>query len=108
MNVNANLDLILRRYQELGARLSAGVSGAEYAKASKELSDLEPLAASIQTLRLKESEHAGLVAMVNDPDLDSEMKEMAEEELKDAEAEVIFTSVGRKKLLLRMAPIKRA
>ena len=25
----------------------------------------------------------------------------------DAEAEVIFTSVGRKKLLLRMAPIKR-
>ena len=88
MNVNANLDLILRRYQELGARLSAGVSGAEYAKASKELSDLEPLAASIQTLRLKESEHAGLVAMVNDPDLDSEMKEMAEEELKDAEAEV--------------------
>ncbi len=26
----------------------------------------------------------------------------------DAEAEVIFTSVGRKKLLLRMAPIKRA
>jgi DNA helicase-2/ATP-dependent DNA helicase PcrA len=26
----------------------------------------------------------------------------------DAEAEVIFSSVGRKKLLLRMAPIKRA
>ena len=26
----------------------------------------------------------------------------------DAEAEVIFTSVGRKKLLLRMAPVKRA
>ena len=25
----------------------------------------------------------------------------------DAEAEVIFTSVGRKKLLLRMAPVKR-
>jgi peptide chain release factor 1 len=88
MTVNANLDLILRRYQELGARLGEGVSGADYAKTSKEFSELEPLAASIQTLRAKEKERADLAAMLADPGIDAEMREMALAELSSAEAEV--------------------
>jgi len=88
MNVNANLDVILRRYEELGARLSQGVAGSEYAQASKELSDLEPLAASIKTLRAKEKERADLGAMLADPALDADMREMAKAELETASAEV--------------------
>ena len=87
MTVNANLDLILRRYEELGSRLSAGVAGAEYAKLSRELAELEPIAAAIRTLRAKERESAELDAMLADPSLDAEMRDMAEAELRDAVAE---------------------
>ncbi len=87
VNVNANLDLILRRYEELGARLSGGVSGADYAQASREFSELEPLAASIRTLRAKERERADLAAMLAEPALDAEMRAMAEAEIASAEAE---------------------
>jgi peptide chain release factor 1 len=88
MNVNANLDLILRRHEELGARLSQGVAGSEYAQASREFSDLEPLAASIRTLRAKEKERSDLSAMLAEPSIDSDMRAMAEAELRNAEAEV--------------------
>ncbi len=87
MTVNANLDLILRRYEELGSRLSAGVAGAEYAKLSRELAEIEPIAAAIRTLRAKERESAELDAMLADPSLDAEMRDMAEAELKDAVGE---------------------
>ena len=89
MTVNANLDLILRRYEELGARLSEGVSGADYAQTSREYADLEPIAASIRTLRAKEKERADLDAMLRDPALDAEMKEMAEADLAAADEEIV-------------------
>jgi peptide chain release factor 1 len=92
MTVNANLDLILRRYEELGSRLSAGVAGAEYAKLSRELAELEPIAAAIRTLRAKERERAELDAMLADPSLDAEMRDMAEAELRDAVAEAEKTA----------------
>jgi peptide chain release factor 1 len=88
MTVNANLDLILRRFEELGARLGAGVSGAEYAKLSREFADLKPLSQSIKSLREKERERADLAAMLADPALDPEMREMAEAELDEADAAV--------------------
>jgi peptide chain release factor 1 len=87
MTVNANLDLILRRHEELGARLSQGVAGADYAQVSRELAELEPIAAAIRTLRAKEKERADLAAMLADPALDAEMRAMAGAELADAEAD---------------------
>ena len=87
MNVNANLDTILRRHDELGARLSQGVAGAEYAQVSRELAELEPIASAIRNLRAKEKERADLVAMLADPALDAEMRAMAEAELAEAEAD---------------------
>ena len=42
--------------------MSAGVAGAEYAKLSRELAELEPIAAAIRTLRAKERERAELDA----------------------------------------------
>jgi peptide chain release factor 1 len=84
---NDNLDLILRRHRETGARLSEGVSGAEYAALSRELSDLEPIVAAIGAYRAKEKERADLAAMLEDPGLDPEMRAMASAEFAAAETQ---------------------
>ncbi len=84
---NDNLDLILRRHREIGARLTEGASGAEYSTLSREFNDLEPVVSAIDAWRAKEKERADLAAMLEDPDLDAEMRGMASSELAAAEAE---------------------
>ena len=85
MAANENFDLILRRYQEIGARLTEGVAGAEYSALSRELADLEPVVSAIQAFRDKERERADLAALLADPVLDAEMRTMAADELAAAE-----------------------
>jgi len=87
MSVDANLDLILRRYEELGARLSEG-AGADFGALSREYSELEPFANSIRALRAKQKERADLSAMLADPALDAEMRQMAEAEIETADNEL--------------------
>src|SRR5271169_6427876 len=48
MAANDNLDLILRRHQEIAARLAEGVAGAQYSALSREFSELEPVVAAIK------------------------------------------------------------
>ena len=86
MAANENFDLILRRYQEIGARLTEGVAGAEYSALSRELADLEPVVSAIQAFRDKERERADLAALRAVPVLDAEMRTMAADELAAAEA----------------------
>jgi peptide chain release factor 1 len=81
MAANDNLDLILRRHEEIGARLTEGVGGAEYSALSRELSDLEPVVAAIKAFRAKENERTDLEAMLKDPGIDPEMRAMASAEL---------------------------
>jgi len=85
MAANENLDLILRRHREIGARLTEGVSGGEYSALSRELNDLEPVVSAIGAYRAKEKERADLAAMLQDPDLDAEMRAMASAEFAAAE-----------------------
>ena len=85
MPANGTFDLILRRYEEIGARLTEGVAGAEYSALSRELSDLEPVVTAIRTFRDKEKERADLTALLADPALDPEMRVMAADELAAAE-----------------------
>ena len=87
MAANDNLDLILRRYEEIGARLTEGVAGAEYSSLSRELADLEPVVAAIKAFRAKEKERDDLKTLLEDPALDPEMRGMANAELAAAEAE---------------------
>ena len=87
MAANDNLDLILRRYEEIGARLTEGVAGAEYSSLSRELADLEPVVAAIKAFRAKEKERDDLETLLEDPALDPEMRAMANAELAEAEAE---------------------
>src|SRR5271165_1079205 len=87
MAANDNFDLILRRYEEVGARLTEGVAGAEYSALSRELSELEPVVGAIRAFRDKERERADLAALLADPGLDAEMRAMATEELAAAQSQ---------------------
>jgi peptide chain release factor 1 len=87
MPANDNLDLILRRHQEISARLSEGASGSQYSALSRELNELDPVVAAIVAFQSKEKERADLAAMLREPNLDPEMRAMADAELAAVEAE---------------------
>jgi len=83
-----NFDIILRRHEEIAARLAEGVGGGEYSKLSREFAELEPVVEAIKAWRAKAKERADLSAMFADPDLDPEMRAMAASELERASADV--------------------
>jgi peptide chain release factor 1 len=87
MAANDNLDLILRRHQEISARLAEGASGAQYSALSRELNELEPVVEAIQAFQAKEKERADLAALLREPELDPDMRAMAEAELAAVEGE---------------------
>ncbi|PNG24621.1 peptide chain release factor 1 [Methylocella silvestris] len=78
------LDLILRRYEEVSARLNEAVEPALYVQLSREFAGLEEVAAAIRDYRAQTQEVEGLAAMLADPATDSDMRSLAEEELRDA------------------------
>jgi peptide chain release factor 1 len=82
------LDLILRRHEEIEARLSDGVAGAEFASLSRERSDISPVVDAIRDWRAARDELAGVEAMLADKAIDAEMRELAEEEKTAAEARI--------------------
>jgi peptide chain release factor 1 len=77
MNLALKLDRIAARADELRALLSEGVSGEAYVRASKELSEIEPVVARIGELREAEQARQDASTMLEDP----EMRELAEAEL---------------------------
>lgn len=78
-NLDSKLDQIVGRADELRAMLSEGISGESFAKASKELSDLEPVVERIDQLRAAEKARAEAEALLADP----ELRGLAEAELYD-------------------------
>jgi len=79
MSLSSKLDRIVARADELRALLSDAIGGDAYVKASKELSELEPVVARIDELREAERRADEARALLGDP----EMKELAEPELYD-------------------------
>ena len=79
MSFEHKLDQILSRAEELRFMLSGTLGGEAFVKASKELSELEPIEARIQELRNVEKAKSDAEAMLADP----EMKALAEAELED-------------------------
>jgi peptide chain release factor 1 len=78
------LDVILRRYQEIGARLAEGATGSEFVALSRERADLDELVQAIDVYRTQVTEREGVEALLAEPALDAEMRRFAEEELADA------------------------
>src|SRR6266536_4847095 len=80
--LESRFDQLLRRHAELGAALSlAGLSGAEFAKLSKEYSELSPIIEGIEDLRRTTDELVAASEMAQAGD-DPEMKALAEEEVR--------------------------
>jgi peptide chain release factor 1 len=74
------LDQLVRRHAELNAAMAgSGVSGAEFAKLSKEYSELSPIVDGIGALRHAQSDMEAATEMADGDD--PEMKALAEEEL---------------------------
>jgi len=80
------LEMLVRRHDELRDMLGAGrVGGSDFAKFSKEYSDLTPLVETIQAYQNAQKSVHDLKHMAADPACDPEMKAMALEEMHDVE-----------------------
>ena len=82
MSLEENLDRVLARHQELQDLMASAEppSPEEFARLSKEFSDLTPVVEAIGELRRAKDETADLASLIVEPETDAEMKEMAEEE----------------------------
>ena len=76
-NLDSKLDQIVGRAAELRSMLSEGIGGDGFARASKELSELEPVVERIEELRAAERSKDEAEALLADP----EMRALAEAEL---------------------------
>jgi peptide chain release factor 1 len=94
MSLADKLDRILLRADELRDRLSSGVVGEEFVRASRELSEIEPVVTLISELRQTERGVTEAEAMLADP----EMREMAE-----AESEALRTRIPQLESEIRLA-----
>src|SRR5437870_741492 len=80
-SLEGHLEQLLRRYAELRDALAGGgVGGAEFAKLSKEFSELTPIVDGIDALRRARGELSSLVDMIENSE-DPDLKALAEEEL---------------------------
>ena len=79
------LDLILRRHDEISSRLIENPDAATFVALSRELAGLESVTAAIREYRKQALEISGLDAMIDDPAIDGEMREMAEDERRAGE-----------------------
>ena len=83
------IDQLIDRFQAMEARMAeaADLSGDDFARLSKEYADLTPIVEAGKTIQQMRTDMGDLAEMIADPDGDSEMKALAEEEfreLKDA------------------------
>ncbi len=82
MSLDEKLERVVSRHAELQDALASqdGIDGQEFAKLSKEFSDLSTIVAAIERLRSAESEAADLAELMAEADADAEVRELAEEE----------------------------
>ena len=81
MNFEQKLETILSRHEELTALLAEGASGDEFVKLSKELSSLDDIVKVGNEYKKCRSDLMDTEVLLSDDSLDSEMREMATEEL---------------------------
>src|SRR5437667_3661679 len=80
-SLEGHLEQLVRRYAELRDVLAdGGIGGAEFAKLSKEFSELTPIVDGIDALRRARGELSSLVDMIENSE-DPDLKALAEEEL---------------------------
>ncbi len=89
MSFSPKLDGLIKKHQDLGEKmLDPSKLGNDYAKISKEYSDLGPIVDNIIQFKKAQQELADLNQSLKDPTLDKEMKDMMEEEQYDLEKKI--------------------
>ncbi len=88
MSFYENLDKIIARHKELANKLASGISGEDYVKYSKEYSDLDSIIAKINAYKKALADLKGAKELLSDSSLDSETKEMAQEEVTSLNLEI--------------------
>ncbi len=78
------LEAILARHAAASDAFNAGPEPSQYARIAREVAELEPVVAAIAAWRASEAELADLEAMAGDRTLDPEMRDLADEERKEA------------------------
>jgi peptide chain release factor 1 len=82
----SHLDDLVRRHRELEDALAAGgLAGSEFARLSKELSEISPVVAAIEELRRAREEGNSLAEMARSGE-DAELRALAEDELREVRA----------------------
>ncbi len=80
------LDLILRRHDELNAKLASGPDSQTFVALSRELASLDEVSEKIRAFRAARAEVEGLRQLIGDGATDEEMRALAEAELEPARA----------------------
>ncbi len=89
MSLSLKLGSLIKKYQDLGEKmLDPAKLGNDYARISKEYSDLGPIVDNINHFKKAEKELADLLIDLKSQDLDKEMKEMLEEEKYNLEKQI--------------------
>ncbi|QLH40486.1 MAG: peptide chain release factor 1 [Defluviicoccus sp.] len=90
MNLEDKLDRVTGRFRELSGQMAQvdALPPAEFARVSKEYSDLQPVVDAIGQLRKAQIESAELEELADDSATDIEMREMAREELVELKRQI--------------------
>jgi peptide chain release factor 1 len=97
---NSNLQKILDRYEELSTKLSSGILGAEFIKASKDYAELGPIVETILHYQKAKADLEGAKSLLLEADLDEETKVMAEEEAQNLASALVTLERNVKLALL--------
>ena len=85
MSLDHKLDQVLNRHKEIANLMSTGdLSSDEFTSMSKEYAELSPVAEVIEEFNKAQSDKEEMENILADQDSDAEMKELAEEELREA------------------------
>lgn len=90
MNLEDKLDRVTGRFRELSGQMAQvdALPPAEFARVSKEYSDLQPVVDAIGQLRKAQIESAELEELADDSATDIEMREMVREELVELKRQI--------------------
>ena len=84
MSFERKLEQLKSRHQELADMMASGtLDGEEFSKVSIEYADLDPVVEAVRGYESAVSEKADLEEMLEDPDMGKEMRDMAQDELRE-------------------------
>ena len=87
--LNDKLDGVVARYEELqNIMATSGGGGEDYARMSKEFSELTAVVEAVEQLRGAQSEMADLAEIMTDAEADRDMKALAEEEFQSLKSRI--------------------